>query len=375
MRIGIDVGGTFTDVVLVDEGTATFDCIKTPTTHHDLTEGVLDGLDKILNLAEVSIDDIDHIIHGTTIGTNAIVEGKGARVGLITTAGFEDVLEIRRVARPKEAAFDFNANMAKGISGISVERRYDLRDFALVTMGGAAALHAADIAGELNINKIVVPPMSGNFSAVGLVVADIQHDLVRTYAKKEPDIDPINLVKLYKEMEHDGIGQLISEGVVQKDIVISWSADLRYEGQSWELNTIIRLATSMTKSDLNQIVQDFNQLHQQVYAYSEPDEVVEFVNLRVRAVGKNPTLTLPGIKMPAGSIAVKADDTRNVYFETGGWQKIPIYLRENLAVGSELNGPCIIEEPISTTLMPVGFSGVIDEFENIIIEAERAYGI
>jgi len=110
MRIGIDVGGTFTDVVFVDERTATFHCIKTPTTHHDLAEGVLKGLEDILDLAGVSIREIDHIIHGTTIGTNAIVEGKGARVGLITTAGFEDVLEIRRVARPKEAAFDFNAD-------------------------------------------------------------------------------------------------------------------------------------------------------------------------------------------------------------------------------------------------------------------------
>ena len=110
MRIGIDVGGTFTDVVLVDEGTATFHCIKTPTTHHDIAEGFLKGLDEILDLAGVSIGDIDYIIHGTTIGTNAIIEGKGARVGLITTAGFEDVLEIRRVARPKEAAFDFNAD-------------------------------------------------------------------------------------------------------------------------------------------------------------------------------------------------------------------------------------------------------------------------
>ena len=689
MRVGIDVGGTFTDVVLVDERTATFHCIKTPTTHHDLAEGVLDGLEKILNLAKVSVREIDHIVHGTTIGTNAIVEGKGARVGLITTSGFEDVLEIRRVARPKEAAFDFNAdnppplvprhlrkgiserinrngeilvplaeasvlaaiayfkrqnvaaiavsllfsflnpthelkiaeicrreapelpvslsaeicpefreyertctcvmnaylgpvikqymerlihrlekkygevrlhimqsnggtmsaaaardraahlinsgpaagaiaaafvsrmtgdkmavgadmggttfdislidenlpktttwggvtnypiklpmvdlktigagggsiawvdesgvlnvgpqssgsdpgpacygwggdlptvsdanlvlgrlnpnyflggklklhldraftaikkkvadkmeisveeaaagiirivnaNMAKGISGNSVERGYDLRDFALVTMGGAAALHAADIAGELNINKIVVPPMSGNFSAVGLVVADIQHDLVRTYAKKEPDIDPTNLVKLYKEMEHDGIGQLIAEGVDQKDIVISWSADLRYEGQSWELNTTLRPAVSMTKSDLDQIVQDFNQLHQQVYAYSEPNEVVEFVNLRVRAVGKNPTLTLPGNEMPAAPIAANAAYMRSVFFETDGWQQIPIYLREKLAVGCELKGPCIIEEPISTTLMPVGFKGVIDEFENIIIEARKADGI
>ncbi len=110
MRIGIDVGGTFTDVVFADERTGTFHCTKTPTTHHDLTEGVLKGLEEILGIAEVSIDNIDYVIHGTTIGTNAIVEGKGARVGLITTAGFEDVLEIRRVARPKEAAFDFSAD-------------------------------------------------------------------------------------------------------------------------------------------------------------------------------------------------------------------------------------------------------------------------
>jgi N-methylhydantoinase A len=689
MRIGIDVGGTFTDVVFVDERTATFHCIKTPTTHHDLTEGVLEGLEKILDLAAVSIHDIDHIIHGTTIGTNAIVEGKGARVGLMTTAGFEDVLEIRRVARPKEAAFDFNAdnppplvprylrkgigerinrdgevvvtldeksvlaaiayfkqqhvaaivvsllfsflnqthelkiaeicrrevpelpvslsseicpefreyertctcvmngylgpvikrymdnligrleekygdvalhimqsnggtmsaaaardraahlinsgpaagaiaaafisrmtgdkmavgadmggttfdisvidenvpktttwggvtnypiklpmvdlntigagggsiawvddggvlnvgprssgsdpgpacygwggnlptvsdanlvlgrlnpnyllggklllypdraltaikkkvadkmgisveeaaagiirivnaNMAKGISGNSVERGYDLREFALVTMGGAAALHAAEIAGELNISKIIVPPMSGNFSAVGLVVADIQHDIVRTFAKKEPEIDPNALVKMYKEMESEGIGQLIAEKVAQEDIVISWTADLRYEGQSWELNTSICPAGTMTKADLRQIAQDFNQLHQQVYAYSEPNEVVEFVNLRVRAVGKNPTLSLPGQEMSDGPIAAQADNVRSVFFENTGRQKIPIYLRQKLSAGCKLVGPCIVEEPISTTLIPAGFNGFIDEFENIIIKAEEVHGI
>ena len=110
MRLGIDVGGTFTDVILVDEKTGTFHYTKTPTTHHDLAEGVVNGLEEILDIGGVSMDDIDYIIHGTTIGTNAIVEGKGAKDGLITTAGFEDVLEIRRVARPKEAAFDFGAD-------------------------------------------------------------------------------------------------------------------------------------------------------------------------------------------------------------------------------------------------------------------------
>ncbi len=110
MRVGIDVGGTFTDVVLVDTRTGSFHYTKTPTTHHDLAEGVLKGLSEILDIAGAAIEDVDYLIHGTTIGTNAIVEGKGARAGLISTAGFEDVLEIRRVARPKEAAFDFNAD-------------------------------------------------------------------------------------------------------------------------------------------------------------------------------------------------------------------------------------------------------------------------
>src|SRR4030042_5350979 len=107
MRVSIDVGGTFTDAILLDEKQGSFFYTKPPTTHHDLAQGVLDALEEILNIARVSMKDVDYIIHGTTIGTNAIVEGKGARVGLITTAGFEDVLGIPRGARAKEAGFDF----------------------------------------------------------------------------------------------------------------------------------------------------------------------------------------------------------------------------------------------------------------------------
>ncbi len=681
MRIGIDVGGTFTDVVLVDKATGKFYCTKTPTTHHDLAEGVLKGLDEILDIAKVSIDDIDYLIHGTTIGTNAIVEGKGARVGLITTAGFEDMLEIRRVARPKEAAFDFgadnppplvprylrkgvterinskgkivvpldersvrdvvdyfkkqqieaivisllfsflnpvhelqiadicrsklsdvpvslsseicpefreyertcttvmngylgpviktyldnlthrlgqrygdvtlhimqsnggtmpagvakghpshlinsgpaggaiaaafisrltgnemavgadmggttfdisiidkglpktttwggvtnypvklpmvdlktigagggsiawvddggvlnvgpqsagsnpgpacygwggalptvtdanlilgrlnpdyflggklplypdlatqavkdhvaremrisveeaaagiirivNANMAKGISGRSVERGYDLRSFVLVTMGGAAALHAADIARELNMAKVIVPPMSGDFSAVGLVVADIRHDYVRTYAKREPEIDPDELLCVFKEMENAGVQQLIKEKVSEKDMSIAWSADLRYEGQSWELNTPITPARTLNKEDLQRIASDFNQLHRQVYSYSEPNEVVEFVNLRVRVTGKNPTVSLPRERLSAPKRALPQARIREVFLGNRGWQRVPVYLREEMPAGSRLEGPCIVEETISTTLIPPGFMGAIDEFSNIVI--------
>ncbi|MGD2124556.1 MAG: hydantoinase/oxoprolinase family protein [Desulfobacteraceae bacterium] len=685
MRIGIDVGGTFTDAVLVDEKTGKFYCAKTPTTHHDLAEGVLKGLEEVLDIAGASIPDIDYLIHGTTIGTNAIVEGKGARVGLITTSGFEDVLEIRRVARPKEAAFDFgadnppplvprflrkgiveridskgnevipldkesvvrvvdyfkqqhveaivisllfsflnpsheetvaqickselldipvsmsseicpefreyertcttvmngylgpvierymdnlteqlhkkygeitlhimqsnggtmtaevakshaaqlinsgpaggaiatafvsrltgnemavgadmggttfdisiidnnlpktttwggvtnypiklpmvdlktigagggsiawvdeggilnvgpqsagsdpgpacygwggvlptvsdanlilgrlnpgyflggklplyperareavgkhvaekmglsleeaaagivrivNANMAKGISGNSVERGYDLREFALVTMGGAAALHAAGIARELNMARVIVPPMCGNFSAVGLVVADILHDYVRTLAKKEHDIDPDALLRVLRDMEDEGIKQLTEEKVPKENIEIAWSADLRYEGQSWELNTPIEPADRLDREAIRRIANDFHLLHQQVYSYSEQAEVVEFVNLRVRVIGKNPALSLVRANKSAAPLDAGRKDVRDVYFDRLGWQGIPIYEREELPVGTRMRGPCIVEEKISTTLIPPEFSGYIDAYNNIIIQLEK----
>ena len=686
MRIGIDVGGTFTDVVFVDDGSGTFSYTKTPTTHHDLAEGVLKGLNDILEISGKAMGEVDYLIHGTTIGTNAIVEGKGAKVGLITTAGFEDVLEIRRVARPKEAAFDFgadnppplvprylrkgiierinskghvvvpldegsvlkaldffgrekvdavavsllfsflnpgheqrvgeicdntlpdipvslssdicpefreyertcttvmngylgpvigrymdnlmlhlkerygdvrlhimqsnggsmtvdvakkyaaqlinsgpaggaiaaafisritgnemaigadmggttfdisiidrsmpktttwggvteypiklpmvdlktigagggsiawvdeggvlnvgpisvgsnpgpacygwggdrptvsdanlvlgrlnphyflggklplyperarkaieehvadkmglsvedaalgiirivNANMVKGISANSVEKGYDLREFVLITMGGAAALHAANMAKELGIGTVIVPPMCGNFSAVGLVVADIQHNYVKTLAKKDYEIEPHELLNIFRGMEEEGLKQLREEGVKEDDIISEWSADLRYEGQSWELNFPIEPADPFDRGNMRKIMDDFHQLHQRIYFYSERNETVEFVNLRVKSVGKNPALTLPKGQGGLDRATEAMKETRDVHFEGTGWLPIPIYERERLSVGSRLKGPCIIEETISTALLPPGWSGLVDEYGNIIMTLEGA---
>ncbi|MFZ0449102.1 MAG: hydantoinase/oxoprolinase family protein, partial [Desulfatiglandaceae bacterium] len=261
-----------------------------------------------------------------------------------------------------------NANMAKGISGNSVERGYDLREFSLITMGGAAGLHAAEITRELSMARVIVPAMSGNFSAVGMVVADIQHDYVHTYARRHPDIDPVDLMNRFKEMEEEGKDQLRQEKVPEDRMEITWSADLRYEGQSWELNTAIPAFHVIEEEDIIKIAKDFHSLHQQVYSYSEPDEVVEFMNLRVRVKGKNLPLTMEEeepcetFNMIEGRKAV-----RPIYFEGSGWQDTPVYERESLSAGALVSGPCIIEETISTALIPHGFTGVIDSFGNIIM--------
>jgi len=262
-----------------------------------------------------------------------------------------------------------NANMAKGISGNSVEKGYDLREFALVAMGGAAALHAAALAAELNMARVIAPALCGNFSAVGLAVADIQHDYVRTFARKETRLDTAEMLKVFLEMEEEGKKQLIDEKVSADRIGITWSADLRYEGQSWELNIPVQQRDTMDQAALRSIAATFHQLHHQVYSFSEPNSVVEFVNLRVRATGRNPTLALPREAVSVKPADPQPKRKRKVYFEQAGWQEIPIFERDTLAVGSKVPGPCIVEEQISTTLIPEGFVATVDEYRNIIIQS------
>jgi N-methylhydantoinase A len=260
-----------------------------------------------------------------------------------------------------------NANMAKGISGNSVEKGYDLREFVLVTLGGAAALHAADLGRELNIGRIIVPPMSGNFSAVGLVVADIQHDYVKTIATNQYDISPQHLLSEFKRLQDQGIGQLKEEKVKEEQIAIQWSGDLRYDGQSWELNTPIKPRERLAKEDIDQIVSSFHNLHQQVYSYCEPDEIVEFVNIRVTVKGMSSTLTLPQMDSNPVELNKALKEKRAVYFAEKGYRDTAVYERELLMADTIIPGPCIIEEPICTTLVPDDCRAQVDHFGDLII--------
>ena len=127
----------------------------------------------------------------------------------------------------------------------------------------------------------------------------------------------------------------------------------------------------MDQEALRSIADTFHHLHQQVYSFSEPNGVVEFVNLRVRATGKNPALTLPKEAKLLAPKNPQPKGRRTVYFEQVKWQEIPIFIRDALSVGSKILGPCIVEEQISTTLIPEGYAGTIDEYRNILIETKK----
>ncbi|MEW5910753.1 MAG: hydantoinase/oxoprolinase family protein, partial [Thermodesulfobacteriota bacterium] len=240
-------------------------------------------------------------------------------------------------------------------------------EFALIAMGGAAALHAVDLARELNMARVIIPPMSGNFSAIGLAVANIQRDYVRTFGKKAGKFNPSELESIFHALEAEGVETLLNERVSRENMVISWSADMRYEGQSWELNIPVEPVKEMSETEIQKITHRFHQIHYQVYSYSEPRESVEFVNLRARVVGKNPTLSLPRKPFSGSAGCAVEKAIRNIWFEPYGWNPVPVFERASLKTGSAIPGPCIIEEPICTILIPHGFSGEVDGYSNILI--------
>jgi N-methylhydantoinase A len=681
MRIGIDVGGTFTDIVLVDDVTGEIHYTKVLTTHDDLAKGVIGGIDKILGTVDTSFDQVDYLVHGTTIGTNALIERKGARTGLLTTDGMRDVLEIGRIERPAAGLYDIfvdtplplvprylrvdvkervgadgevvvpldedsarrgveflkgqnvesiavsflfgfrnpaheqrvreicqemfpeaavsisseiapefrefertsttvinaylapvveryldnlggqlldrygeadlrimqasggsmmtemakrravnivnsgpaggalaaafvgrltgdqqvisvdmggtsfdvgvidrgeprvapesqfegfpvkipildveaigagggslawidqggalnvgpesagsqpgpacyglggerptvtdanlvlgrlnpdyflggemrlypemaekaivkyvaqplgvsveeaasgiirvvNANMERAISVNSTEKGFDVREFALLPFGGAGPLHAVELARDLDMKKVIVPPYAGTFSAVGLLVANTRYDYSATMAKKEDELAPEELSAVFKDLESQGRAQLRAQNVADEDIQIVWTADLRYEGQSYEISTPVDRKESFTKADLNAVVDRFHDLHYHIYAYGSIDEKVEFINLRVAAIGKVPEISLARNGNARRDVGKAVKGARLVHFPAEGYIETAIYDRALLQPGQSVAGPALVEEVASTTVITPGVTGSVDEYGDIII--------
>lgn len=680
MRLGIDVGGTFTDLVLINDETGEIHYTKTLTTPNDLAEGVLRGITKILDIAKVKEEQIEYIVHGTTIGTNALIERKGAKVGLITTAGFRDVLEIARVERPDAGLYDMtvdlpqplvprylrmeveerigaqgevvkplneatvataaekllaervaaiavcllfsfrnstherrireichqlnphipvtisaeiapefrefertsttvmnayllpithkyidaltsrlrekfgrldlrimqasggamtaevakshavnmvnsgpaggalasalfgklageqkvigvdmggtsfdvsiivdgqpriksegeiegfpvkmplmdvegigagggsiawldaggalnigpgsagadpgpacygrggdkptvtdanlilgrlnpdyflgsemplieqpasdsirlniaehldlsmeeaaagilrvvNANMVRGISVNSTQKGLDVRDFSLLAFGGAGPLHAVELAQELGMSQVIIPPYCAVFSAFGAVSSDVRHDYVHTVALQEQQLDAVKLEREFTKLEKEALKQLAQENVPEDQIKLVRSADLRYEGQSYELTIPISTEGALDQASITKLIDDFHATHEQTYAYGDSNEAIEIISLRLVAIGSvSPIELRSGEDRSETAPRVKAE--RNVYFFGDGHLLSKIYERDDLQPGQRFSGPCLIEERTSTTVVPPGWEGLVDKYGNILI--------
>jgi N-methylhydantoinase A len=240
------------------------------------------------------------------------------------------------------------AKMSLAVRGVSVERGYDPRDFALVAMGGAGPLHALEIARDLQIPTVVVPNLPAHFSALGMLMADVRQDYVRTYYRRLVEADYAELKKIYAELLAAGNATLEDSGVAKTARSYQYWMDLRYVGQEFWLQIPVTEA-EIAAGDAAAIQNRFTQIHDDRFGHAAPDEPLELVNLRLTAVGARPRITFP--ELAAGGGAAQTG-TRAIYLDSAAQPTTcAVYARERLAPEMTIEGPAVIEEYASTTVL------------------------
>ena len=264
-----------------------------------------------------------------------------------------------------------NAAMVNALRLISVQRGYDPRDFVLVSFGGAGPVHANRLAAEMEIPTTVIPMSPGTTSAMGLLVTDLKHDYSKTLIQRVNQLDLAVVEEFYRELEEQGRITLEREGMRSEDITFRRQMDMRYVGQSYEL-TVPLPDGRLGHAELNRVLEQFHQEHDRAYGYSAPNEPVEFVNLRLTAIGKISNPRLRELEQDSRDVTEAQKATRFVYFaENSGYVKCPIYDRYRLGAGCIVEGPAIVEEIDSTTVIHPGYQARVDKFGNLILTREE----
>jgi N-methylhydantoinase A len=262
-----------------------------------------------------------------------------------------------------------NAAMAGATRAVSVGRGYDPRDFSLIAFGGAGPMHAADIAAELEIPTILVPAVPGCLSAFGLVVSDVTHDYVITHLAPVTEKLETDLDARLRELIRSAQAELQSEGIEEKRHELFPALDMRYIGEQFSVNVPIdgRGAGWLAASTAA-----FHALHERLYGFSVPDEPVEVVNIRLRAVGRlHRDERRAGTHKRSTTLDPQSMATRSVSFGPGkdDTRAVPVYAREALVPSMRFSGPAIIEQSDSTLLIPPRRSVRADAHGNLLIEA------
>ena len=238
------------------------------------------------------------------------------------------------------------AHMASAIRLSLFEKGLDPEDFALVSFGGAGGLHACDTAAELDIKQVIFPSDPGTLSAWGMLYADIAHDLTSAQLMNADAGAKEELAKTVAILSAEGLKRLSADGIAEKDQRLTYTLDLRYSGQAYEI------ATPFTNTDdLESAVATFHELHQAKFAHSDASATPEIINLRMSAIG---TLAKPKTNNIASGDG-KPRGHRRIYSQSR-WHDVPIIERVSLETGTLLYGPLIIEEAHSTILVPHDWS-------------------
>ena len=291
------------------------------------------------------------------------VEALAGKLGLSPEACAAGVLEI--------SAW----NQANALRQVTVKRGLDVRDFTLTTFGGSGSLLLCRLMDVLGIPRVLVPPDPGNVSAFGLLTVDVKNDYVRTHVSLDPQ--PAEVQVVLDALTGDAHAALAKEGFAEDQRQFARTADLRYFGQAFEVRVPVPEG-DVDAGVLASVAEAFHEEHRALYGYDfsgDPTQQVEWVNLRVSGIGpiKRPEIRQSDGGFETGARAPSSTTVREVCFDADdGYVDTPVLWRADLAAGTVVEGPAILEEFGSTVPLHPGFTARIDDYRNVIVTRSNA---
>ena len=251
-----------------------------------------------------------------------------------------------------------NSNMVRAIRSVSVEKGYDVREFSLMAFGGAGPLHACEVAKELGMREVLIPPHPGTLCSLGLLLADTKFDLSRTkvVTGEAASIDTVN--EQFANMVAQGTELLDKEGVPNDRRVFQFSIDMRYQRQNFEINIAVPGGV-LTEEMLEKALADFHAEHKRSYGYCKPEATVQFVSYRVSAIG---IIDKPDLKPeelhPEAPIPAPIEVRKVLFQGKTEYVDAPVYKRDDFVPGQTIPGPCICEQMDTTLVVPFMWTAI-----------------
>lgn len=256
-----------------------------------------------------------------------------------------------------------NGNMAQALRLVSTDRGYDPRGSTLIAYGGAGPLHACELAGSLQIGRVLIPVYPGAFSAFGALLADTRFDYTQTRRMRMRDLDLDGVNEVFHALEARAARDFRQEGFDEAPRLVR-SVDVRYVGQNWELNVPLA-GGELTADDIAAGAKSFEDEHERFYGYSIPGEELELLTFNVAAVGTRHSVELP--KLAGGPQPEPIDRRPVVFVADEGAVETAVYDRSSFRAGTEIAGPAVVGQVDATTLLPPGSVGRVDEYGNLMI--------
>jgi N-methylhydantoinase A len=301
------------------------------------------GVEPTITDANLVLGRID--AHGF-LGGEMVLDVDAARAAMLRVARPLGLSESGAALAIVEVAV---LKMSLAVRQVSVERGFDPRDFAMLAFGGAGPLHAADVARILHIPTIIVPTFPGQFSAAGMLLADLRHDDVRTFYAALERADFGELARIAGELSAMARQRLRDEHAPAEAIALALSLEVRYSGQDSSMSLPIDDAL-LARADRAAVHAAFNELHQRSFGYCDLERPLEVVSIRLSASARRPTPPLLHDRSHPSDAAGASVGTRPVWF-TAAPVDCPVYQRDRLPVGTRLDGPAVVQEYASTTLV------------------------